>query len=254
LSTSALLKERFGEIKQYYADDASTYDEDRFGGQSGRLYDLAHYSTLVDMLRAGLGKDSGNKPRVLDIATGTGRTSTKLAKEGYEVVGLDLTAEMLHQAMQKQEGTVRANFIQGNAFSLPFATDSFDAAMCCRMLQMIPLEHYLKFGEEVGRILKPGGLMIVEVWNWRYRKVRHWSKVQPNTQGILDTFITPNQRKQLFGDKRRYEDVAGLGYPLVLRALGPLSARLGLGVYRALSRNALSKCWGETLIVCYRNQ
>ena len=254
MSTSLQLNERFGEIKQYYAEEAGRYDEDRFGGKDGKLYDIAHYGTLMDMLSSGLGDNGGNNPRVLDIATGTGRTSTKLAKEGYEVVGLDLTVEMLRLAAQKQQDEERASFVQGNAFSLPFGANCFDAVVCCRMLQMIPREHYPRFGAEVGRILKPNGLMVVEVWNRRYRKVRHWGRFRTNSQGIMDTFVTPGHRKQLFGGHRCCEDVVGLGYPLVLRTLGALSPRLGLGVYRRLSRSALSKCWGETLILSYRNR
>lgn len=67
---------------------------------------------------------------VLDVGCGTGRHSIELAKRGYAVTGLDLSAEMLAQA--KQAGTaagVNVEWIRADAtrFSLP---RRYDAAIC----------------------------------------------------------------------------------------------------------------------------
>ena len=241
-------------IKNFYADEALHYDADRFGGLNGQLYDQIHYNLLLETLLDKKSTTIGKKTNILDVATGTGRTSTKLVQDGFNVTGLDLTSEMLRHAVKKQKKDKKAQFIQGNALKLPFASHSFDGVVCCRMLQMIPLNFYENFAEEVSRVLKPDGLMIVEVWNEKYRKIRQMGSNRPNSQGEYDTYIKPHQSKKIFGQQNQYVDMAGLGYPFILRALRPLPKKWGMKIYQLISRGWLSKSWGETMMITYRKK
>ena len=50
-------------------------------------------------------KREGLAPRtVVDMACGTGSVSEILARKGYEVTGVDLSEEMLTEAMMKRSG------------------------------------------------------------------------------------------------------------------------------------------------------
>ena len=247
------LKERVSGLRDYYAKDASRYDEDRFGQRKGRLYNEAHYRALRDMIRAGTVASDDISLRVLDIATGTGRTSVRLADEGFTVCGLDITPEMLYVALGKKSAESKLGFCIGDAFSLPFADNSFDVVLCCRMLQMIPREHYDRFGREVSRVISPEGILVVELWNKFYQRFRNPLKRGPNTQGIADTFVEPGERGGLFGETAQPETLRGLGFPLVFCALGGVSEQLSLGLYRRLSANRLTRFFGETMLVQYRN-
>lgn len=129
------LKERVSGLRDYYAKDASRYDEDRFGQRKGRLYSEAHYGALRDMIRAGTVASDNISLRVLDIATGTGRTSVRLADEGFTVCGLDITPEMLYVAHGKK--VQRPNWVSVLAmrFLYPLPTIRlmwFYAVGCCR--------------------------------------------------------------------------------------------------------------------------
>ncbi len=67
---------------------------------------------------------------ILDVGCGTGRHSVELAKRGYKVTGIDLSAEMLKEAREKAEAAgVNINWIRANAtdFKLP---GKFDAVIC----------------------------------------------------------------------------------------------------------------------------
>lgn len=242
-------------LQELFADDAVSYDDVRFGSISGQLYCEAHYLTLKKMLLSNFTSEisTGKKPiRILDVAMGTGRSSIRMASEGIEVVGIDVTIEMMQVARKKKTSEIPLSFVQGDAFKLPFKTNSFDAIICCRMLQMIPLENYSIFGVEVSRILRSNGVFIAELWNKSYQSIRCLGQRSRNTWGLNDTFITTQQRRTLFGNKLVANDIAGLGFPLVLPILGRISKKWTLKLYLKLTQNAFTKNWGESFFAQYR--
>jgi len=62
--------------------------------------------------------------RVLDVATGTGLVATELIRRGFEVTGVDQSAEMLDVARRRFGGKVE--LVEASADSLPLASDAFD--------------------------------------------------------------------------------------------------------------------------------
>ena len=76
---------------------------------------------LLDAARVEAGTD------VLDVATGPGVIAGAAARRGARVVGIDVADAMVELAASRQpEGT----FVRGDAESLPFPDESFDAALC----------------------------------------------------------------------------------------------------------------------------
>ena len=92
----------------------------------------------------------------LDVACGTGDMVVELLKQGCTVTGVDLSEEMLAIARRK---TASANFQLGDAEALPFADGEFDAVTCAfGVRNFVHLEKGL---EEMLRVLKPGGRMVI---------------------------------------------------------------------------------------------
>jgi SAM-dependent methyltransferase len=90
--------------------------------------------------------------RVLDIGCGDGQISRVLAANGAEVVGVDPTWNQITVAAQRGGGPT---FARASASGLPFADDSFDAALAC-----LVFEHIDAVDEsiaEIARIVRPGG-------------------------------------------------------------------------------------------------
>ena len=57
--------------------------------------------------------------RILELCCGTGRLTLPIAKDGYDISGVDYTASMLHQAkMKAAEAGLRINFIQADIRTL----------------------------------------------------------------------------------------------------------------------------------------
>jgi demethylmenaquinone methyltransferase / 2-methoxy-6-polyprenyl-1,4-benzoquinol methylase len=95
----------------------------------------------------------------LDIATGTGDLALVLARrpEVSQAVGVDLLPEMLSLAQVKarSRGQEGADFIAGDALSLPFPDDTFAGATAGFSLRNMPdLPRALA---EMVRVVRPGG-------------------------------------------------------------------------------------------------
>jgi demethylmenaquinone methyltransferase/2-methoxy-6-polyprenyl-1,4-benzoquinol methylase len=104
--------------------------------------------------------------RALDVATGTGDLALELARRvapGGEVVALDFSPRMLELARAKAAGEApadaRLRFEEGNALSLPYGDDEFDAATVGFGARNFS---DLRGGlSEMGRVVRPNGRVVV---------------------------------------------------------------------------------------------
>jgi SAM-dependent methyltransferase len=104
---------------------------------------------------------------VLDVPCGHGRIANRLAGRGARVTGLDATPRFLEVA--REDAGVRGvdvEYVEGDMRSLPWAGESFDAA----------LSWFTSFGyfddddnrrvlHEARRVLRPGGRFLLELNN-----------------------------------------------------------------------------------------
>lgn len=103
--------------------------------------------------------------KVLDIACGTGVLSRNICNRLHtEVVGLDLSAEMLKHAQKKEMyrnrgNTVRPQYIQGAAEQLPFPDQSFDAVTIAFGVRNF--ENRSIAFQQAYRVLRGGGRLFV---------------------------------------------------------------------------------------------
>ncbi len=89
---------------------------------------------------------------LLDIGCGDGQISRSLAAAGSYVVGVDPTWNQVSVAGQRGGGP---GYVRSGAAELPFADDSFDAAVACLVFEHIDeLDAAIA---EVARVLEPGG-------------------------------------------------------------------------------------------------
>ena len=109
----------------------------------------------------GPGADTPAGPAaVLDLACGTGDLTRALARKGYAVTGLDISAEMMEVGKRKCSGlTPQPQFILGSAEQIPFPDASFDAVTIAFGLRNF--DHRPQCLAEIRRVLKPGGQLAV---------------------------------------------------------------------------------------------
>jgi ubiquinone/menaquinone biosynthesis C-methylase UbiE len=99
--------------------------------------------------------------RLLDVGCGRGGVTIELAqKHGFRAAGLDLVHENIEAAKSNaEERRSEASFLVGDAMSMPFKDGSFHVCICVGSLSYFPEKH--KFFEELSRILKSGGLVVI---------------------------------------------------------------------------------------------
>ena len=98
--------------------------------------------------------------RVLDVACGTGSLAREAARRGAQVVGLDRNAGMLAVARRSAPAI---EWREGRAEALPFDDRAFDIAAC--QFGLMFFEDRAKALTEMMRVLKPGGRLVVAVWD-----------------------------------------------------------------------------------------
>lgn len=106
-----------------------------------------------------------HKKKLLELACGTGIQSVRFAQAGFEVTGLDLSADMLELAKKRASSAhQKIDFLQGNMLDLS-NVGSFDLVTCysdsiCYMQDEVEVGDV--FGE-VYNCLNEGGVFIFDV-------------------------------------------------------------------------------------------
>lgn len=94
--------------------------------------------------------------RVLDVGTGTGFIALLLAELGHEVIGVDISEEMLRIAREKARklNIENVEFHLADAEELPFPDNTFDAVVARHVIWALPNPE--KAYSEWKRVLRPG--------------------------------------------------------------------------------------------------
>lgn len=102
---------------------------------------------------------AGRRLKILDVGCGAGFFSILLAKEGHEVFGIDLTPEMIENAIQlAEEENADCCFQVMDAENPMFADETFDVVISRNLTWTLPnAEH--AYGEWM-RVLKTGGVLL----------------------------------------------------------------------------------------------
>lgn len=98
----------------------------------------------------------GGEVKVLDMACGTGDVSIALRRKGLDVVGADISENMLALARKKAPGI---DFRYGDASELPFADESFDAVTIAFGIRNF--DKRAQCIRELHRVLKDGGMLAI---------------------------------------------------------------------------------------------
>lgn len=99
---------------------------------------------------------------VLDIASGSGYGCDVLNKTAKKVYGVDIDVDAIAYA-KKNYQTRNTEFIKGSGTKIPLDNDCVDVVVSFETIEHI--EEYDLFMQEVARVLKPDGLLILSTPN-----------------------------------------------------------------------------------------
>jgi SAM-dependent methyltransferase len=107
---------------------------------------------LLDLFLA-----AGPGPEVLDAGAGQGSLSRKLAALGFVVTSTDASPAAVAVLRDRFSGEV----VQADVTSLPFADESFDAAVLGEVLEHVQDDRAAL--AQIARVLRPGGVLALSV-------------------------------------------------------------------------------------------
>ncbi|WP_157973858.1 class I SAM-dependent methyltransferase [Desertihabitans aurantiacus] len=132
----------------YYAEELPTRRDRPLGPE--RTARLTDFTTRCHS--EGLGS-------VLEVGCGAGRDGVALSRSGLRYAGVDLSP--VGVALCREEGLTA---VVASATSLPFADASVDAAWTMSTLMHLEGDDLDVAVAELGRVVRPGGLLDVGLW------------------------------------------------------------------------------------------
>lgn len=133
------------------------------------MYATKDYSRECDTVEGALRRygDGGPYRRILDLGCGTGNHAIPLVRRGYEVTGVDLSADMVALAREKAvAASGAATFEVGDLRTVDLGR-TFDAVLILfAVLGYLVADEDIRAGLRTARRhLRPGGLLVLDVWN-----------------------------------------------------------------------------------------
>ena len=145
-------------INEYWSKSADSYNK----SVRHDLHSKREKNAWQEIFMGALGKE---KLTVLDVGTGPGIVAFLLLELGHDVIGVDVSEEMLRTARKNATRfNLPVKFRQGDAENLPFEDESFDAVINRHVLWTLPNPE--KAISEWKRVLKPDGKVMIIDGNW----------------------------------------------------------------------------------------
>jgi SAM-dependent methyltransferase len=124
--------------------------------------------SFADRIAADVAAVAPAGARVLEVGCGPGHLSVRLARQGFDVTGLDLDPAMIARAQAKADRLGRADqrrpsFVVGDVAALAFPDGSLDL-----VVSTLSMHHWADPADglaEIGRVLRPGARALI--WDFR---------------------------------------------------------------------------------------
>jgi ubiquinone/menaquinone biosynthesis C-methylase UbiE len=195
---------------------AEDYDFHRFSSPERQKRNARKWAAIQKALSS-----TGGVKTILDLPCGTGRFTGALARQGYEIVGSDISLEMLRKAASVSRQEIAAGqklkihgYVQANAEHLPLRDDSLDCVVCIRFMMHVDAATRVRMLREFRRVSRRW--VVVD-----YRHKYTFRYVLSHTFGKLGLGRTPLDRVSRAGLEQEFRD-AGFAIREVVRVSAPL--------------------------------
>jgi SAM-dependent methyltransferase len=152
-------------IRDAYRDEtvAREYVDNRFREPLGALLHTRQVAAIRRLI------EQKRPSRVLEIAPGPGRLTVDVSRgiDGFLTmpVLVEASAQMLAEARRRLAHTeLRWRTLQGDAFSLPFAS-AFDLVYVFRLIRHFRADERAQLYAQIAKVLRPGGRLVFDAVN-----------------------------------------------------------------------------------------
>jgi SAM-dependent methyltransferase len=195
---------------------AEDYDFHRFSSPERQKRNARKWAAIRAALR-----DATGVRTILDLPCGTGRFTGGLAREGFEIVGSDISLEMLQKAASLEQPKMADSkqhpvrgYVQANAEHLPLRNDSLDCVISIRFMMHVDPATRVRMLREFARVSRRW--VIID-----YRHCYTFRFVLTHTLGRLGLGRTPLSRVSRKELHQEFTD-AGFAIRKVIRVSTPL--------------------------------
>ena len=209
-----------GLYPEYYKNNFHFQTDGWMSAQSAQVYETSTETLFLgrqdSMQRLSLpplravATANGGKPRILEVACGTGRFATFVRDNhpSAEMTCVDLSPFYLDAARDnddywrktafpdKEARPPAARFVQAAAEALPFEAASYDAVVCVYLFHEMPEEARAAAAAEMARVLAPGGVLVLTDSMQRGDRpsldgrLGNFAKLnEPHYENYIDTFL-----------------------------------------------------------------
>ena len=135
---------------------------------------------------------------ILDLGCGVGRNSIYLAKENFEVIGVDisLTALKIANKWSKKEKLKNIAFVQATMTNLPLCDSSLDAVISVSVIHHAVKKDIVKTIDEVYRLLRKNGFFLANLTSMKDPRHGTGQKIENSTFLITEVF-----------EEKRFEEI-----------------------------------------------
>jgi len=240
---------RGGESISDWADAGAVYWDRVYDdtGIDGAIYRLRQRRVLEAFDRLSLPADAP----VLELGPGAGRVAVELARRGHRVVCADPAEPMLRNTETRaraDEVGDRIETVVADAHALPFPDDGFAAVVAVGVLPW--LEQPEAALAEIGRVLRPGGAVVLTSDNRARLTFVLDPRLNPlavdvakRADAVMVRRLGVRSRRRRETLPRRYDNAA---VDRMLAAAGLVKrsgSSLGFGPFSLMRRSALPAGW-----------
>ena len=154
-------------------ETAEQYDRKRFESISGTVFQWAEKRVLQHIVRQ---VPPGSL--VLDAPCGTGRLLPLYLSEGFKILGVDISGEMIHVARRRTaKWNGKTNFSRMDFVQIPLVDRSVDTVFSIRFLPHFPPDERVQMLREFCRVSRNRvviSLSISNAWMHFRRKIKEW--------------------------------------------------------------------------------
>lgn len=221
-------------VEAFYDKGSKDYDRLRRG----------RYFVFLNRTEAEIVKKYCHGKDVLEVGCGTGLIMQELQGSVSNIVGIDLSTEMVRRSLEKGLQVSKAD-----ATALPFEDNAFDVVYSLKALPHV--RDIAKALREACRVVKEEGWVIFEVYN-AYSVKRLTDLLSGRYRGVPTSYYTFSKIKSILPEDLSVEETRGIRIitPVASLLSVPVISRFIITIEHSLSKTFLKFLGSYFVVVC----
>lgn len=158
-------------------------------------------------------KSLPHKGTVLELGSGRGHTAYILADLGMKVIGLDFVDEITkknNEFVREHGYGGKVAFKTGDVLAIPFQEETFDTVVDIGTFHHIHPKDWSIYAEEVFKVLKPGGFLLLVELSRKTDKFLHFTPSDEVTGTIEYEKVLYH-----FFERKEFEEIFSFGFSII---------------------------------------